>query len=158
MESPSEKTLKSLYHSPHIMFWVSIPIVLLAGFFGREQFSLVINDSEYVASSKMLSIWISFFFALIGVIYHNLIRARIRLRKWFTLIHLFCTLDMAVAFWILSYFVNPDHQLLSAALLIIAFGQLVFLLHMLILAFSKRTPIPQQDPDEDIEPTNRTDQ
>ena len=139
------------------MFWISIPIVLLAGFFGRDQFSIVLNNAEYVASSKMLSIWISFFFALMGVIYHNLIRSSIRIRKWLTLIHLFCSLDMAVVFWILTYFVTPDHALLSAALFIIAFGQLVFLFHMLILAFSRRTPDPTHS-DQDSESTNRTDE
>ena len=154
MDSPSKETLKSLYHSPHIMFWLSIPVVLLAGFFGREQFSLVINGAEYVTSSKMLSIWISFFFALMGVIYHNLIRAGITIRKWLTLIHLFCSLDMAVAFWILTYIVKPGHQLLTAALFIIAFGQLVFLIHMLILAFSKR----KGQRDQSSEPTGKKDE
>ena len=157
MDSPSNETLKSLYRSPHIMFWISIPIVLLAGFFGRDQFSIVFNNAEYVASSKMLSIWISFFFALMGVIYHNLIRSGIRIRKWLTLIHLFCSLDMAVVFWILTYFVTPDHELLSATLFIIAFGQLVFLLHMMILAFSRRTP-DSTPSDQDSDSTNRRDQ
>ncbi|MBT8288353.1 MAG: hypothetical protein KJO00_10055 [Bacteroidia bacterium] len=147
MGKASKEAMDQLLSRPHVFFWLSIPFVLVIGYYGNEQFSLNFFDTYYVSSSRSIAIYISLGFAFFGLIYHRFLRSGYRLKKWLTLIHMFCTLDMAILFWLCHVWYSNTKDGMNSSidfntvflvlLTIIGFGQLIFILHILSLRLGK---------------------
>ena len=78
--------------TPHIVFWILIPIILLTGFLKLDKtFYFNIHDTYYVLGLINLAVLISIIFAIIGFGYWVIIRLNRRLVYWLTVIHLIIT-------------------------------------------------------------------
>ncbi|WP_291968231.1 hypothetical protein [Maribacter sp.] len=78
--------------TPHIVFWILIPIILLTGFLKPDKtFYFNIHDTYYVLGLINLAVLISIIFAIIGFGYWVIIRLNRRLVYWLTVIHLIIT-------------------------------------------------------------------
>ena len=147
MNSSSRETVTFLSRQPHLMFWLSIPFVLIIGYSSAPQFNLNLKDSTIVLSSKEIAYIISLIYLIYGFIYASMIRSGKRLITTFTMIHLFCSLDLAVIFWIIYLLYRTDmnggyslecNGLPKIILVIMASAQLVFLAHIILVSFRAR--------------------
>ncbi len=108
MDYSSKETVSFISRAPHILFWFSIPFVLLIGFFGAPQVQLNWKDMNWVIISWEFAFIISIIYMFFGLIYYTLKNRRKRLNTVLTLLHLFCTLDLAILFWIIYLFARKD--------------------------------------------------
>jgi hypothetical protein len=77
---------------PHLIFWNSIPIVLVMGYAERNA-SVVLNlgDAYYRIEPLDLTIWIAGLYAIIGLGYWTMRKLNRQLSPWMNLIHMICT-------------------------------------------------------------------
>ena len=84
--------MNRITNKPHLIFWISIPIIILIGVLNRnEMLDVNIHDTYIVFSKTDLTIVISFLFAIIGLGYWIMLKSNRRLSKWLNLIHIALT-------------------------------------------------------------------
>ena len=129
--------MSRITNKPHLIFWLSIPLIMLSGFLSSTE-NLVINkyDTYYVFSLTDLNIVISVLFAIIGLGYWIMLKTHRKLSKWLNLTHIALTFGGILLIWILSQLYREsivefdfnDNLTLAiyAIALISVFGQIIF--------------------------------
>lgn len=81
-----------IINKPHLIFWLSIPLMMLSGFVSSAK-DLVINshDTYYVVSLIEINILISILFAIIALGYWAMLKTNRWLSKWLNFIHIVLT-------------------------------------------------------------------
>ena len=134
--------MKSQIYKPHLIFLLSIPILLLIGIFSRnEMLDINIHDTYFVFSQIDLIILISILFGIIGLGYWLLLKANRKLSKWLNLIHISLTFGGILLIWILAQFFRESimeydfNNNLTLAIylttLFIIFGQIIYLINII---------------------------
>ncbi|SEA51149.1 hypothetical protein [Bizionia paragorgiae] len=95
--------MSRITNKPHLIFWLSIPLIMLSGFVSSTE-NLVINkyDTYYVFSLTDLNILISILFAIIGLGYWIMLKTNRKLSKWLNLAHIALTFGGILLIWVLS--------------------------------------------------------
>ncbi|MBT8257573.1 MAG: hypothetical protein KJO49_03810 [Bacteroidia bacterium] len=153
MSSSSRNAINTLSNQPHIMFWLSIPFVLIIGLSAAPQFNLIWNDQTIILSSKEVAFIISLFYLVLGSIYAAIIKAGKPLNTLLTVVHLFCSLDLAMLFWIVYLFIrtssNGSYTLNCSGLPeimigIMVFGQIFLIINLIAIPFRSKEPEEEQ--------------
>lgn len=108
--------MKFLTDKPYLIFWLSIPIIILIGFLsGTEPLDINVHDTYYVIEHGVISILISIIFGIIGLGYWIMQRANRRLSKWLNLTHIALTIGGLLLIRILlQLFREPETETLMS--------------------------------------------
>ena len=94
---------RQIMKKPHLIFWISIPVLVLIGILNRkEMLDINIYDTYYVFSKTALIIMISALFGFMGLGYYLMLKAKRKLSKWLNLIHVALTVGGILTVWILT--------------------------------------------------------
>ena len=129
--------MSRLTNRPHLIFLLSIPIVILFGILNRNKMlDINVHDIYFVFSQIDLTILISILFGIIGFGYWLMLKANRKLSKWLNLIHITLTFVGILLIWILSLFFREqimeydfnDNLTLAIYLivLIVVLGQIIY--------------------------------
>ena len=134
--------MKFFTNKPYLIFWISIPIIILIGFLsGTEPLDINLHDTYYVIEHGVISILISIIFGIIGLGYWILTKTNKRLSKWMNLIHIVLTIGGLLIIWVLlQLYREPETETLLSDFdfnknlniatfiitLIVIFGQIVY--------------------------------
>ena len=129
--------MSRITNKPHLIFWLSIPLIMLSGFVSSiENLDINIHDTYYVFSLTDLNILISVLFAIIGLGYWIMLKANRKLSKWMNLTHITLTFGGILLIWILAQlfresFMEYDfNNNLTLAIylitIIVVFGQIIY--------------------------------
>ena len=95
--------MSRIINKPHLIFWISIPIIILIGLLNRNEILDVnIHDTYFVFSKTDLTIVISILFTIIGLGYWIMLKANRKLTKWLNLTHIVLTFGGIFLMWILT--------------------------------------------------------
>lgn len=142
--------MSRITNKPHLIFWLSIPLIMLSGFVSSIE-NLVINkyDTYYVFSLTDLNILISILFAIIGLGYWIMIKANRKLSKWLNLTHIALTFGGILIIWVFSQLYRESivefdfNENLTLAIYSIAFiavvGQIIFPINIIIGFIKNKT-------------------
>ena len=144
--------MNKIYNNSHLIFWFSIPILLLIRITSNNQdLDINVHDTYIVFQPNELIIIISLLFGVIGIVYWLLKKLNRKLSKWLSLIHIFFTIGGILLIWILSHFFNESpleyeindkiRTIIYIIVLLSIFGQIVFPINILIALLSKRNKI-----------------
>ena len=139
--------MDSITNKAHLIFWISIPAILLIGITNWNGFlDISIHDTYYVIASPHVAFLISILFLLIGLGYWLMVTFNRPLSKWLTLIHMVITIDGSIIMWIASLLytkpvTNPDNIVYDDSLatlnaiyvigfMVILIGQLIYLINI----------------------------
>ncbi|WP_282122678.1 hypothetical protein [Algibacter mikhailovii] len=129
--------MSKITNKPHLIFWLSIPLIMLSGFLSSIE-NLVINkyDTYYVFSLTDLNILISILFVIFGLGYWIMLKTNRKLSKWLNLTHIALTFGGILLIWFLSQFYRESivefdfNENLTLAIYSLAFiavaGQIIF--------------------------------
>ena len=133
--------MSRITNKPHLIFWLSIPLIMLSGFVSSiENLDINIHDTYYIFSLTDLNILISVLFAIIGLGYWIMLKANRKLSKWLNLIHITLTFGGILLIWILAqlfreslmeYDFNNNLTLaIHLITFIVVFGQIIYLINI----------------------------
>ncbi|WP_405396541.1 hypothetical protein [Maribacter sp. Asnod2-G09] len=103
--------MKKITQSPHLVFWVLIPVILLIGFIKPDKtLDINIHDTYLVIDLINLAVSISIIFGILGFGYWVIIKLNRKLLNWLTVIHLLITI-IGFLILLLIPIISPDiHQ------------------------------------------------
>ena len=138
-----------LSKKPHLIFWLSIPVILLVGFlYGDDIIDINIHDTYYVVAAKHFGYLLAQLFGLIGLGYWVIFKTRKPLVKWMYWAHTALTLGGIILIWGLTQFYsnsisdfdyNDRLTIVIIAILVLALlGQLLFFVNLLIGLINKK--------------------
>ncbi len=138
-----------LINKPHLIFWISIPYIVLSGFISSEEvLDFNIYDTYFVISLHHLNILVSILFGTIGLGYWIMLKAKRTLSKWMNLFHITLTFGCPILIWILAQFYresimeyNFNNNLTFAIhllALIAIFGQIIYPVNIISGLIKKR--------------------
>jgi heme/copper-type cytochrome/quinol oxidase subunit 1 len=130
-------------YKPYLIFWISIPIVMLLCILSENEVAdISVHDTYVVISDFHLAYLISILFGIIGFGYWMMMKLNRRLSKWLTLIHLCLTLGGVIAIWVTNEIVTHRtlnsnglstlNVVITALVLATILGQLFFLINLVI--------------------------
>ena len=133
---------RQIMKKPHLIFWISIPVLILIGILNRsEMLDINIYDTYYVFSKTALIIMISGLFGFMGLGYYLMLKAKRKLSKWLNLIHVALTVGGMLTVWILTqlfresimeYKFNNNLTMVIYALVIITiFAQIIYPINLI---------------------------
>ena len=133
---------RQIMKKPHLIFWISIPVLVLIGILNRkEMLDINIYDTYYVFSKTALIIMISALFGFMGLGYYLMLKAKRKLSKWLNLIHVALTVGGILTVWILTqlfresimeYKFNNNLTMVIYALVIITiFAQIIYPINLI---------------------------
>ncbi len=95
--------MKKLFKDPHLIFLLSIPVLLLAGISSQKKMSTIqVLDTFYVFEQSFLIFFISILFGIIGLGYWLMIKANKKLSKRLNKIHIILTVGGILLIWLLA--------------------------------------------------------
>ncbi|OAD46255.1 hypothetical protein LPB303_03500 [Polaribacter atrinae] len=141
--------MKFLINKPHLIFLLSIPIIILFGILNRnEMLDINVHDTYFVFSQIDLTILISILFGIIGIGYWMMLKANRKLSKWLNLIHITLTFGGILLIWILAQLFRESimeynfNNNLTFGIYLIAliaiFGQLIYPINIISAIIKKR--------------------
>jgi heme/copper-type cytochrome/quinol oxidase subunit 1 len=141
--------MKFLTEKPYLIFWTSIPIIILLGILTKaDSFGFNIHDTYFVIGTNDLIILISILFGIIGLGYWILLKTKRKLSKWLNLIHITLTFGGILLVWILSQLFRESimeynfNNNLTFGIYLIAliaiFGQLIYPINIICGIIRKR--------------------
>ena len=141
--------MKFLINKPHLIFLLSIPIIILFGILNRnEMLDINVHDTYFVFSQIDLTILISILFGIIGIGYWMMLKANRKLSKWLNLIHITLTFGGILLIWILAQLFRESimeynfNNNLTFGIYLIAliaiFGQLIYPINIISGIIKKR--------------------
>ncbi|WP_104734524.1 cbb3-type cytochrome c oxidase subunit I [Hanstruepera ponticola] len=144
--------MNKLIKKPYLIFWTSIPIISLLGFFIKaDSFGFNVHDTYFVIATNHLIMLISLLFVIIGLGYWIMEKANRKLSKWLNLIHITLTFGGILIVLILTqcyrneimeYDFNNNLTLsITLILITVIFGQLIFPINI-IRGLIKKLPNP----------------
>ena len=97
--------MNQLFKKPHLIFLVSIPIIVLIGFMNRNTVLVInIHATYYVFKYNDLTTLISIYFGFIGIGYWIMLKMKKKLSKRFNFIHITITYLGLILIWGLTKF------------------------------------------------------
>ena len=146
--------MNQLIKKPYLIFWLSIPLIILIGFIsGDEPLDINVHDTYFVIYHIHLAILISIIFGIIGFGYWITQKANRKLSKWLNLIHVMLTIGGLLLIWILfQFYRQPEPETLLSdfdyneklnisiliTALIVIFGQIVYPINIISGIIRKR--------------------
>ncbi|UGU17291.1 hypothetical protein LS482_05320 [Sinomicrobium kalidii] len=143
-----------LLNKPHLIFWFSIPFIMLFGFVnGHKTLDVNIHATYYVIGYEYLSVIIALLFGMIGLGYLIVQKANGKLTRWLTLAHLVSVFGGSALLWGISMLYRNNlsefnladmkyNQKLDAVLfitvLVIFFTQFVYPFNLIRAMFRKQ--------------------
>lgn len=126
-----------LSKKPHLIFLLSIPIIILIGFMSEDAvLDINVHDTYYVIAYFHLTILISILFGIIGIGYWIMLKVDRKLSKWLNWTHIGLTFGGTLVLWILTKlyrtgimeyeFNNNLTLVITLIVLIMIAGQLIF--------------------------------
>jgi heme/copper-type cytochrome/quinol oxidase subunit 1 len=149
--------MKVLTDKPHLIFFITIPIIMLIGILsGDSVLDINVHDTYYVITHFHLAILISILFGIIGVGYWIIKKAYGKLSKWLNWIHIGLTFGGIIFIFTLSqlyrepktdtilsdFDFNQNLDIITfITLLITIFGQVIYPVNLIrgILKKQKKT-------------------
>lgn len=131
---------EKLFIKPYLYFWISIPILLLYGFFnGDGTLSVNYYDTYFIIENSYLVVILAIAFFIIGFWYWLMRKLNRKLIMWMTIIHVIITIDgIIIAFLLEHFFKDSEVNLIMAIVILLIFVvQVVFPLN-LVLNFLKK--------------------
>ena len=141
--------MNKLIEKPHLIFLLSIPIIILIGILrGDAVLDINVHDTYYIIAYLHLAILISILFGIIGLGYWIMLKAKRKLSKWLTLLHVTLTFAGLILIYSLlrsssqSEFPIFDDQsypnsLLTFSALLLIFSQSTYVINIIIGIFIK---------------------
>lgn len=101
--------MNRITNKPHLIFWISIPVIILIGILKQEEIlGFNVHDTYFLFNTGDLAIVISILFSIIGLGYWIILKSNRKLSKWLNLIHISLTFGGISIIWILDQlFKNP---------------------------------------------------
>ena len=140
--------MSKLIDNPHLIFLISIPIILLVGVLGGDHtIDLNVHDTYFVISNFHLALLISVVFGLISIGYWLIIKLRGQLSSWLSLVHIILTVGGFIILWIGNIIfsqsildsaipsidgIRTQNLIIAVLLIVIIIGQLVYPINLLI--------------------------
>lgn len=135
---------------PHIIFLLSIPIVMLIGILsGDSAIDINVHDSYFVLGYLHLAIFISILFGIFGIGYWTVQKAKKKLSKSLNLIHIILNFGGTLLILILAQlyrngimnyeFNNNLTVILTLIGLAIIVGQVIFPINIIYALMKKKT-------------------
>ena len=135
-------------HKPHTIFWICIPLIVLIGMLegGSAAIDINVHDTYFIIAAFHMAILNSILFGIIGFGYWLMQRFNRVLSKWLNWAHIILTLGGLVILWIISWIRSnsiPDsfdtlNMVAVITVLVIIFGQILYLINIFIGLFKKR--------------------
>ena len=134
---------------PHLIFLLSIPIIMLIGILSEDAvLDINVHDTYYIIAYLHLATLISILFGIIGFGYWFVLKANGKLSKWLSLIHITLTFGGILLIWILAQLFRESimeynfNNNLTLAIYLIAliaiFGQIIFPINIISGIIGKR--------------------
>lgn len=134
--------MSKITDKPHLIFWISIPIIILIGMLNRnEMLNVNTYDTYFVFSITDLTMVVSSLFAIIGFGYWIMLKVNRKLSKWLNLIHIALTFGGIMFIRILAQlfrepmleyeFNNYLTLIITLIILLMIVGQLIFLINII---------------------------
>ena len=145
--------MNKLIEKPHLIFLFSIPLIILTGILSEDSvLDINIHDTYFVIAHLHLAILISILYGLIGLGYWIVQKANRKLSKSLNLIHVVLTIGGLIAIFGIPYLLfesteesvfplfeqmERQNSMLIMIILLILFGQLVYLVNITVGIFRK---------------------
>lgn len=140
--------MNKLIEKPHLIFFLSIPLIILIGILsGDNTLDINIHDTYFVIAYLHFAILISIIFGLIGFGYWIIQKVNRKLSKWLNRIHIGLTFGGTFLVWFLNKFYRPEIMdykfnnnlslIITLIVLIMIAGQLIFPINI-IYALTKK--------------------
>lgn len=145
MPNPIEK--------PHLIFFIAIPFIILVGFLNRDTATDInLHDTYYVISHFNIALLIAIVIGILGIGYWGVQNANRILSKKMNGTHIVLTFGGLLALFVIDYIPHlstPDSEfplfdespsknlIITLIVLLIAFGQIVYLVNMITSIFRK---------------------
>ncbi len=134
--------MNNLSRNPYLLFWLSIPILMLIGFFDKQIMSVSIHADHYVFSKSDICFLISTFFGIIGLGYWVMKMFKRKLSRWLNWIHFGLTFFGLIIIFLVSYIFYYDYyeyqdSIFMLSGLIMIFAQLFYFLNIILAIFRK---------------------
>jgi hypothetical protein len=138
-----------LINKPHLIFWISIPFIVLSGFISSEEvLDFNIYDTYFVISLLYVNTLIAILFGIIGLGYWIMLKTKRPLSKWMNFFHIILTFGCPILIWILAQFYREsimeydfNNNLTFAIYLkaiVAIIGQIIFPVNIIIGLIKKR--------------------
>lgn len=142
--------MNKLTNKPYLIFLLSIPLLLIAGFLkGDSTFDLNIYDTYFVIAKTYLAWLIAMIFGVIGLVYLLIVKSNRKLSKWLTGIHIVLTFGGFLLTLVLAQFYKEDNLLsnyndnltatITLIILIIILVQIIFPINIIYAFVKKKT-------------------
>ena len=142
-----------LFKKPHLAFFFTIPVILLLGVFGGDStLDINVHDTYFVIANPSVAMFIAVFFGMLGGGYWIIQTVGGKLSTWLSAIHIFITIGGILAAFSVPFFIFGSHsessfpmydevalknQILAFIIVIILFGQLLYLVHLVLAIVRK---------------------
>jgi len=145
--------MSPIINKPHLIFWISIPIMILLGQIHGDNILIIgVYDTSIAIANNYLAYLISIFFVLIGFGYWLIYKFKHQLSNWLNLLHIVITVGgfLTVLMIGLIFGYSPIesentysntlriNSKLINLLLTIILGQLIYLTNIIIGLIRKR--------------------
>jgi heme/copper-type cytochrome/quinol oxidase subunit 1 len=143
-------------NKPQLIFWISIPIIILIGFInGNEPLFINLPNSYFVIEHLFIRILLPILFGIIGFGYWFMQKEKRKLSKRLNLIHSFLTIGGLILIWILQLIRDnsPESTLaefiykenlnvaMYIVILIVFFGQIIYPINLISGLIKKQDKI-----------------
>ncbi|WP_024770899.1 cbb3-type cytochrome c oxidase subunit I [Aquimarina macrocephali] len=129
--------MNQLFKKPHLIFLLTIPIIMLIGFLSRGAvLDINIHDTYYIIDYFYLATLISILFGIIGLGYWIMQKVNRKLSKWLNWAHIVLTFGGVILVPILNQlyrkeiieykFNNNLTLVITVIILLMILGQLIF--------------------------------
>jgi len=141
--------MNRLIEKPHLIFLLSIPIIMLIGILsGDAVLDINVHDTYYVIAYLHLAILISILFGIIGIGYWIMQKVDRKLSKWLNWTHIGLTFGGTLVVWILTKFYRTEIMeyefnnnltlIITLIVLLMVFGQIIFAVNIIYGLIKKK--------------------
>ncbi|OHX63959.1 hypothetical protein [Flammeovirga pacifica] len=142
--------MNKLIKKPHLIFLLSIPIIMFIGILREESvLDINIHDTYFVIGYLPLSTLISMLFGIIGIGYWIMQKVNSQLSKWLYCTHVGLTFGGPLMVWVVTKFYRTeimDYEfninltlIITLIVLVMILGQLIFPINIIYGLVKKKT-------------------
>ncbi|MCL6295430.1 cbb3-type cytochrome c oxidase subunit I [Jejuia spongiicola] len=141
--------MRRITNKPHLVFLLSIPMIMLIGFInGEAALDINVHDTYYIIAYIHLAILISILFGIIGLGYWIMLETNRKLSKLLNLIHITLTIGGFIAIWITSLILTESAEyefddigkrnlIIALILFLMILGQFLYIINLIIGLFKR---------------------
>jgi len=141
--------MSRIINKPHLIFLLSIPIIMIIGFIsGEAVLDINVHDTYYVITYIHLTTLISILFGIIGLGYWIMLKANRKLSKWLNWTHIGLTFGGTIIILILAQlyrkeimeyeFNNNLTLIITLIILLMILGQIIFPINIIYGLIKKK--------------------